>query len=191
MILIVDNYDSFVHNLARYVREAGFQAAVVRNDAMTAPEMLSPAPEAVIISPGPDAPRAAGASMALIEALPDRIPLLGVCLGHQCLVEAYGGAVRRAREPLHGEASFIRHDGAGVFAGLPDPMPAGRYHSLIGVLGPEPELEACAWSPAGELMGVRRRSAPWHGVQFHPESVLTPDGRALIANFLRLIGRGR
>ena len=191
MILIVDNYDSFVHNLARYVREAGFATEVVRNDAMTASEMLSLSPEALIISPGPNAPQQAGASMALIASLPDRIPLLGVCLGHQCLVEAYGGEVRRAREPLHGEASLVRHDGAGVFEGLPDPMPAGRYHSLIGVLGSGPELEACAWSPAGELMGVRRRSAPWHGVQFHPESVLTPDGRALIANFLRLVGRVR
>ncbi len=190
MILIVDNYDSFVHNLARYVREAGHAARVVRNDAMTAAQMLSLSPAAVIISPGPNTPREAGASMALLETLPDRTPLLGVCLGHQCLVEAYGGTVRRAREPLHGEASFIRHDGAGVFAGLPDPMPAGRYHSLIGVLGSSPELEGCAWSPAGELMGVRRRSAPWHGVQFHPESVLTPDGRALLANFLRLIRRG-
>lgn len=191
MILIVDNYDSFVHNLARYVREAGFTAEVVRNDAMTAAEMLSLSPEAVIISPGPNTPREAGASMALIETLPDLIPLLGVCLGHQCLVEAYGGTVRRAREPLHGEASFIRHDGTGLFEGLPDPMPAGRYHSLVGVPGPSPELEACAWSPAGELMAVRRRRAPWHGVQFHPESVLTPDGRALLANFLRLIRRGR
>jgi anthranilate synthase component 2/para-aminobenzoate synthetase component 2 len=190
MILIVDNYDSFVHNLARYVREAGFAAEVVRNDAMSAPEMVASAPEAVIISPGPNAPREAGASMALLETLPDRTPLLGVCLGHQCLVEAFGGTVGRAREPLHGEASLIGHDGAGVFEGLPNPMPAGRYHSLIGFLGSAPELQACAWSPAGELMGVRRRSAPWHGVQFHPESVLTPDGRALIANFLRLVGRG-
>ncbi len=191
MILIVDNYDSFVHNLARYVREAGFQAEVVRNDAMTAADMLSLSPEAVVISPGPNAPHDAGASMALIETLPDHVPLLGVCLGHQCLVEAYGGTVRRAREPLHGEASLIRHDRAGVFEGLPDPMPAGRYHSLIGELGPTRELEACAWSPAGELMGVRRRSAPWHGVQFHPESVLTPNGRRLIANFLDLIRRDR
>jgi anthranilate synthase component 2/para-aminobenzoate synthetase component 2 len=191
MILIVDNYDSFVHNLARYVREAGFAAKIVRNDAMAAADMLATPPEAVIISPGPNAPLHAGVSMALIGLLPDRIPLLGVCLGHQCLVEAYGGSITRAREPLHGEASPIRHDGAGVFEGLPNPMPAGRYHSLIGVLGSSSELVACAWSPAGELMAVRRRSAPWHGVQFHPESVLTPDGRALMANFLRLVRRSQ
>lgn len=189
MILIVDNYDSFVHNLARYVREAGYAARVVRNDAMSAADMLSEPPAAVIVSPGPNAPRQAGASMALIDLLPDEIPLLGVCLGHQCLVEAFGGVVRRAREPMHGEASFIRHDGEGVFKGLPNPMPAGRYHSLVGEVAPSTDLVACAWSPAGEVMAVRRRRAPWHGVQFHPESVLTPDGRALLANFLRLVRR--
>lgn len=128
--------------------------------------------------------------MEIIKRLPDHVPLLGVCLGHQCLVAAYGGTVARAREPLHGEASLVRHDGQGLFEGLPDPMPAGRYHSLIGVLGSSPELVACAWSLSGELMAVRRRSAPWHGVQFHPESVLTPGGRAIIGNFLRL-ARGR
>ncbi len=190
MILIVDNYDSFVHNLARYVREAGLPVRIERNDARTAGDMLSDEPEAVIISPGPNSPREAGVSMALIERLPDRVPLLGVCLGHQCLVEAFGGKTVRAREPLHGEASLIRHDGRGVFEGLPDPMPAGRYHSLVGVIGVSSELVACAQSPAGEVMAVRRRSAPWHGVQFHPESVLTPHGRALIGNFLRLV-RGR
>lgn len=189
MILIVDNYDSFVHNLARYVREAGHEASVVRSDAMTAAEILAAAPDAVIISPGPNAPRQAGVSMAVIAALPDHVPLLGVCLGHQCLVEAFGGAVLRAKEPLHGDASLIRHDGAGIFDGVPNPMAAGRYHSLVGVLGPSTDLVACAWSQAGELMAVRRRSAPWHGVQFHPESVLTPDGRTLMSNFLRLVRR--
>lgn len=188
MILVVDNYDSFVHNLARYVREAGFQTRVLRNDAMSAAEMLAMRPDAVIISPGPNAPADAGVSMDLIGAAPDSLPILGVCLGHQCLIEAFGGTVRRAREPMHGEASAIRHDGAGIFAGLANPMLAGRYHSLIGDLAGSPELAACAWSEAGEIMAVRRRSAPWHGVQFHPESVLTPQGRALLANFLRLVG---
>ena len=187
MILIVDNYDSFVHNLARYVREAGFETTILRNDAMSADAMLATAPEAIIISPGPNAPADAGVSMALIERAPAHLPLLGVCLGHQCLVEAFGGAVRRAREPLHGEASAIRHDGAGLFHGLANPIQAGRYHSLIGELGSSDELIACAWSAGGELMAVRRRSAPWHGVQFHPESVLTPDGRALLGNFLKLV----
>lgn len=187
MILIVDNYDSFVHNLARYVRESGFATRVIRNDVITAEEMLMLAPKAIIISPGPNAPADAGVSMALIDRAPRGLPLLGVCLGHQCLIEAFGGRVRRAEEPLHGEASPIRHDGEGLFAGLPSPMVAGRYHSLIGELGTSPELVACAWSEAGEVMAVRRRSAPWYGVQFHPESVLTPHGRALLGNFLQLI----
>lgn len=189
MILIVDNYDSFVHNLARYVREAGFETRVLRNDAMSADAMLATAPDAIVLSPGPNAPAGAGVSMALIERAPDHVPLLGVCLGHQCLVEAFGGRVRRAKEPLHGEASAIRHDGEGLFDGLDNPMRAGRYHSLIGELGEPSDLVACAWSDAGELMAVRRRSAPWHGVQFHPESVLTPDGRALLGNFLGLVDR--
>lgn len=187
MILIVDNYDSFVHNLARYIREAGFETRVIRNDAMNAEEMLALAPDAIVISPGPNAPADAGVSMSLIERAPPSLPLLGVCLGHQCLIEAFGGRVRRAMEPLHGEASAVRHDGEGIFAGLSSPIVAGRYHSLIGELGPARELVGCAWSDAGEVMAVRRRSAPWHGVQFHPESVLTPDGRALLGNFLRLI----
>jgi anthranilate synthase/aminodeoxychorismate synthase-like glutamine amidotransferase len=187
VILIVDNYDSFVHNLARYVREAGFETCVLRNDAMDAGDMLVLGPQAIIISPGPNAPREAGVSMDLIARASPAIPLLGVCLGQQCLVEAFGGVVRRAKEPLHGEASAIRHDGEGVFEGLPNPLQAGRYHSLIGVLGASTELAGCAWSEAGELMAVRRRSAPWHGVQFHPESVLTPEGRKLLDNFLRLI----
>ncbi|HBS31198.1 MAG TPA: aminodeoxychorismate/anthranilate synthase component II [Parvularcula sp.] len=187
MILIVDNYDSFVHNLARYVREAGFETTVLRNDAMSAAEMLALAPQAMVISPGPHAPRDAGVSMELIARAPEDLPLLGVCLGHQCLIEAFGGEIRRAKEPLHGEASAIRHDGEGVFQGLASPLQAGRYHSLTGILGASRELVGCAWSAAGELMAVRRRSAPWHGVQFHPESVLTPEGRALLGNFLKLV----
>lgn len=191
MILILDNYDSFVHNLARYVREAGYATRVVRNDAMSAKDLIELAPAAVIISPGPNAPSNAGQSLSLIDRLPDHIPLLGVCLGHQCLIEVFGGRIIRAREPLHGEASHIRHDGDGLFEGIDNPMTAGRYHSLVGELGASAELSPCAWSPAGELMAVRRQSAPWFGVQFHPESVLTPQGRRLMANFLALTNGGR
>lgn len=186
MILVVDNYDSFVHNLARYIREGGQETCVIRNDAMSVEAMLGLSPDAVVISPGPNAPAEAGVSMDLIRLLPPHVPLLGVCLGHQCLVEAFGGRVERAREPLHGEASAVRHDGEGIFAGLANPMLAGRYHSLIACLGSSADLVGCAWSQNDELMAVRRKSAPWHGVQFHPESVLTPAGRALIANFLDL-----
>lgn len=184
MILIIDNYDSFVHNLARYVREAGREARVVRNDAAGVDEILAWRPSGVVISPGPNAPRQAGVSLELIGRLPGSTPLLGVCLGHQCLSEAFGGRTVRALEPLHGGASAIRHDGRGLFAGLPNPMRAGRYHSLVAKLPVDGPLEACAVSDAGEVMAIRHREFPWHGVQFHPESLLTPEGRALIANFL-------
>lgn len=190
MILIIDNYDSFVHNLARYVREAGRRTLVMRNDAAGAAELIGLKPEAVIISPGPKEPADAGVSTDLIRRLPPAIPLLGVCLGHQCLVEAFGGRTVRSIEPLHGEASAIRHDGEGVFAGVENPMQAGRYHSLVSELPEAGPLVASARSERGELMGARHVSAPWHGVQFHPESLLTPSGRALIANFLAAIGKG-
>lgn len=189
MILIIDNYDSFVHNLARYVREAGHEALVVRNDRGHAEDLLQISPEAVIISPGPKAPAEAGVSMPIIRQLSRSVPLLGVCLGHQCLVEAMGGRTIRSREPLHGEASPMWHDGEGLFAGVENPMLAGRYHSLIAELPPKSPLVACARSAAGELMAVRHQSAPWHGVQFHPESLLTPSGRRLIGAFLGLIER--
>ncbi|MBB5517234.1 anthranilate synthase component II [Amphiplicatus metriothermophilus] len=185
MILIVDNYDSFVHNLARYVREAGGETRVLRNDAARAAEMIALEPAAVILSPGPKGPAEAGVCLDLIAALPRATPLLGVCLGHQCLVEAFGGRTVRARRPLHGEASLTRHDGTGVFEGLPSPIETGRYHSLISVLGESDALVSCAWSEEGEIMAVRHRAAPWFGVQFHPESLLTPHGRAMIGNFLK------
>ena len=187
MILIIDNYDSFVHNLARYVREAGFETRVLRNDAGPAEEFLRLAPQAVIISPGPNAPAQAGVSLEIIRQLPRTISLLGVCLGHQCLVEAAGGRTVRAVEPLHGEASRIRHDGAGIFSGVENPTTAGRYHSLVSEIAPGSGLVPCAWSERGELMAVRRTDANWHGVQFHPESLLTPSGRAIIENFLAQI----
>ncbi len=192
MILIVDNYDSFVHNLARYVREAGGETRVVRNDAATVDECLAASPAGVIVSPGPKTPTEAGLCLDLIAALPAETPLLGVCLGHQCLVEALGGATIRARAPLHGEASAIFHNGEGLFAGVSSPTSAGRYHSLIAEPAPGAPLVKTAWTADGALMGVSHVERPWHGVQFHPESVLTPDGRKMISNFLALCkGRGR
>ncbi|MCB2111955.1 MAG: aminodeoxychorismate/anthranilate synthase component II [Parvularculaceae bacterium] len=187
MILIVDNYDSFVHNLARYVREASFQTLVVRNDTASADEILRLEPAAVIISPGPKAPVQAGVSLELVRRLPREVPLLGVCLGHQCLIEAFGGRTVRSVEPLHGEASDIHHDGRGIFAGIESPLRAGRYHSLVGELAEDGPLDVSARSASGEIMAVRHRTAPWNGVQFHPESLLTPEGRKLIGNFLREI----
>ncbi len=189
MILIIDNYDSFVHNLARYVREAGCEALVVRNDAGPVEDLLQLSPDAVIISPGPRTPSEAGVSTAIIRQLNHSTPLLGVCLGHQCLVEAFGGRTVRAREPLHGEASLIQHDGHGIFAGVENPMQAGRYHSLVSEIAAGGPLQACASSQHGELMAVRHQTAPWWGVQFHPESLLTPSGRVLIGNFLKQISR--
>lgn len=189
MILIVDNYDSFVHNLARYAREAGEETYVVRSDAGRAADLLRCQPDAVIISPGPKGPADAGASKDVIRQLSPSVPLLGVCLGQQCLVEVFGGATVRSREPLHGSASLIRHDGAGVFAGVESPTRVGRYHSLISALADDGPLRACAWSEKGEVMAVRHETAPWHGVQFHPESLLTPAGRTMIGNFIGLIGR--
>jgi len=187
MILIIDNYDSFVHNLARYVREAGRDVRVVRNDQASAEELTALAPEAVIISPGPKTPIEAGVSLALLKKLAIETPMLGVCLGHQCLVERFGGQTVRAERPLHGEASSIRHDGEGIFAGIENPLMAGRYHSLISELTSDGPLVASAWSQEGELMAVRHEAAPWVGVQFHPESLLTLQGRQMIANFLRSI----
>lgn len=199
MILIIDNYDSFVHNLARYIREAGADTLILRNDAESAGDMLARKPSGVVISPGPKAPKDAGVCLELLERAPAHLPILGVCLGHQCLVERFGGVTIRSCDPMHGEASDINHDGKGLFQGIASPMAAGRYHSLVSRLaegntdnvddkGTSP-LEACAWSSKGELMAVRHRRNPWHGVQFHPESLLTIEGRALIDNFLKEIRR--
>lgn len=184
MILIVDNFDSFVHNLARYVRECGHDTNIVRNDAVTVDECLSHAPAGVIISPGPGRPANAGISTALICELPCETPMLGICLGHQCLIEAVGGETRRAVRPLHGEASAIQHNRTGIFRGIASPTPGGRYHSLTATLGSNSPLEETAWSEEGEVMAVAHRSRPWFGVQFHPESLLTPEGRKIIMNFL-------
>ena len=188
MILLIDNYDSFVFNLARYVGELGHAREVVRNDALTVAEIEALAPDAIILSPGPCTPKEAGISNAVIRELGPRIPILGVCLGHQCIAEAYGGLVLRARRPMHGKTSLIAHDGRGVFRGLPDPLRVTRYHSLIAASERVPdELEVSAWSPEGEIMGLRHRTHPVEGVQFHPEAVLTERGHDLLANFLARI----
>ncbi len=183
MILIIDNVDSFVHNLARYFREAGAKVEVIRNTA-TVGDLLAMKPTGVVVSPGPRTPAEAGVSMALIDALPPQTPYLGVCLGHQCLVENLGGATTRAKRPLHGEASLVRHNGGGLFRGVPSPASVGRYHSLISVLQKNSPLVATAWSEEDEVMAVAHQSRPWFGVQFHPESLLTPHGRIIIDNFL-------
>jgi anthranilate synthase/aminodeoxychorismate synthase-like glutamine amidotransferase len=186
LILLIDNYDSFVFNLARYVGELGHAREVVRNDSVSVAEIEALAPDAIILSPGPCTPKEAGVSNQVIAALGPRIPILGVCLGHQCIAEAYGGLVVRARRPMHGKTSLVKHDARGVFRGLPDPLRVTRYHSLVAdpALVP-PDLVVTAWSPEGEIMGLRHRSHPVEGVQFHPEAVLTERGHDLLANFLR------
>lgn len=184
-ILVVDNYDSFTHNLVQPLLAGGHEVRVERNDALSLEEALAWQPTRVLLSPGPKRPREAGICLALVAAcLEERIPLLGVCLGHQALAEACGAQVERAARPLHGRATPIRHLGRGVLAGLPSPFPAARYHSLI-VRGELPEcLEATAWSAEGEVMALRHRSAPLEGVQFHPESYLTPHGGRILENFV-------
>ena len=184
MILMVDNYDSFTYNLVHLFEELGAEVRVFRNDAITADEAGRLAPSHLVVSPGPGRPRDAGVSVELIRRLGPEVPTLGVCLGHQAIVEAFGGEVGQARALLHGKASPVEHDGKGVFAGLPQGLEAGRYHSLAATRVPE-ELEVSARTPDGEVMGVRHRELPIEGVQFHPESVLTPLGRDLLGNFLR------
>ncbi len=184
-VLLIDNYDSFTYNLAQQLGELGAAVEVVRNDATTAPEVAAWGADAVVISPGPGGPADAGISNDVIRELGGRTPLLGVCLGHQCIAEVHGGSVVRADEPRHGKASDIHHDGQGVFAGLDDPFPATRYHSLV--LDPPTcpeELVVSARTADGIIMGLRHRTHPVEGVQFHPESVLTDLGKRLLGNFL-------
>ena len=186
VVVLIDNRDSFVHNLARYVRRLGRRTEVMRCDEVTVDEVAALSPSHVVVSPGPCTPREAGVSVPLIRALGAATPILGVCLGHQCIGEAYGGRVVRARRPMHGKASPIAHDGAGVFAGLPDPLHATRYHSLV--VSPEGlpgDLVVSARSEEGEIMALRHRTHPVVGVQFHPESILTEHGLALVEAFLR------
>ena len=183
MILLIDNYDSFTYNLAHLFGELGAEVVVRRNDAITAEEAEALAPSHLVVSPGPGRPADAGASEEIIRRLGPTTPTLGVCLGHQAIVEVFGGEVGYARDLLHGKASPVRHDGTGLFAGLPQPFDAGRYHSLAATRLPD-VLEPTAYADDGEVMAVRHRSLPIVGVQFHPESVLTPDGPALARNFL-------
>ena len=183
MILLVDNYDSFTYNLAHLFQEMGAEVTVVRNDQIDADEAERLAPTHLVVSPGPGRPADAGATVEIVKRLGTGTPILGVCLGHQAIVEAFGGEVGQARRLVHGKASAVSHDGRGLFAGLPDPLEGGRYHSLAAVRVPQ-ELEVCATTEDGEVMAVRHRELPVVGIQFHPESVLTPDGPALAKNFL-------
>lgn len=193
MILVVDNYDSFVFNVVRYVEELGQEVRVLRNDAVDVAGIRALAPEALILSPGPCTPNEAGVTLPAIEALSGEIPILGVCLGHQAIGAAFGGRVERAARPLHGQATAIRHDGVRLFAGLPDPMQVGRYHSLIVTAQPgmDESLVIDAVSGEGEVMALSHRHHPTMGVQFHPESVLTENGHAVFGNFLNLARRWR
>ncbi len=190
-LLMIDNYDSFTYNLVQYLAELGAVVDVRRNDAVTLDEVAALAPDGIVVSPGPCTPREAGVSVPLIQRFAGRIPILGVCLGHQAIGAAFGGDIVRAPRIMHGKTSPIHHDGAGVFAGLPDPFDATRYHSLV--IDPRTlpaTLARTAWTDEGEIMGVRHRSAPVEGVQFHPESILTLEGKRLLANFLtRLVAR--
>ena len=186
MILLIDNYDSFTWNLAQYLGELGAPPIVRRNDELTVEDVERMKPAQIVISPGPGRPEAAGISVAMICRLGATTPLLGVCLGHQGIGVAFGVTVVRADELMHGKVSAVHHDGRGVFKGLAQPFQAGRYHSLV-IADPVPdELEVSARTEAGTIMGVRHRAFPIHGVQFHPESVLTSAGRQLLRNFLEL-----
>ncbi|WP_036264329.1 anthranilate synthase component II [Methylocapsa aurea] len=186
MILVIDNYDSFVHTIANYLRELGATPVVVRNDAALPRE----SPQAIVISPGPCTPNEAGASNQLVREYSGRAPILGICLGHQCIGQVFGGRVVRAARPMHGEASLVRHEASGILQGLPNPLSVGRYHSLIVELDEDQrQLAATAWSPEGEIMALQHREHPTFGVQFHPESILTEQGHRLLQNFLGFIGR--
>ena len=184
MLLLIDNYDSFTYNLYQYLSELGAEVVVRRNDDITVDEAERLAPSHIVISPGPCTPHEAGVSNALIERLGPRIPLLGVCLGHQCIGAVFGGKVIRAPEPVHGKTSLVRHDGSGVFAGLPDPFEAIRYHSLIVERPTLPETLEITAITGSLIMGLRHRTYPIQGVQFHPESILTGVGKDLLRNFL-------
>ncbi len=187
MILVLDNYDSFTYNLVQYLGELGATMHVARNDALTVDDVEGLAPEGIVISPGPGNPDAAGISLELIRRFHTRVPILGVCLGHQAIGQAFGGTVARARKQMHGKTSTISHDGRGVFRGLPAGFEATRYHSLVVLeAGVPAALEISARAEDGEIMGLRHRQYPVEGVQFHPESILTGQGKALLGNFLEL-----
>ena len=187
MLLVIDNYDSFTYNLVQFLGELGADPVVRRNDQVTVAEIAAAGYRGLVISPGPGVPQGAGISLAAIRELGGRLPILGVCLGHQAIGEAFGGRIVRAPRPIHGKSSLVKHDGRGIFAGVPEEIEVGRYHSLV--IEPEscPQvLEVTATTADGIIMGVRHRSLPIEGVQFHPESVLTGNGMQILANFVRL-----
>jgi anthranilate synthase/aminodeoxychorismate synthase-like glutamine amidotransferase len=187
MILVIDNYDSFTYNLVQYLGELGAQMRVVRNDQTTVDEIEKKPPSAIVISPGPKTPNEAGICLEVIDRLAGRVPILGVCLGHQAIGQAFGGKVIRAPQLMHGKISLIHHDGKTIFEGLPNPFEATRYHSLIVERESVPGcLEISATSPDGLIMGLRHRQMKVEGVQFHPESILTQAGKGLLANFLKM-----
>ncbi|HTK42707.1 MAG TPA: aminodeoxychorismate/anthranilate synthase component II [Gemmatimonadales bacterium] len=191
MLLVLDNYDSFTYNLVQYAGELGADPVVYRNDALTTEGALALEPDAIIVSPGPCTPKEAGISVPLIRAAAGRVPILGVCLGHQAIGEAFGGTVVRADRIMHGKTTDVVHDGQGIFAGLPSPLRAMRYHSLVvSPRGLPPELEITGWSAdrlaREEIMALRHREYPVFGVQFHPESIATEQGKTILANFLEL-----
>jgi len=186
-MLLVDNYDSFTYNLVQAFAAQGADVMVYRNDAINVGEGLALEPTHLVISPGPGRPEDAGVSLAMIAAFKDIVPLLGVCLGHQCLVHHFGGNIVRAERLMHGKTSMAKHDGKTIFEGLPEAFEVGRYHSLCAEQESLPaELELTAQTERGEIMGVRHKALPLEGVQFHPESVLTPEGDKLLANFMRM-----
>jgi anthranilate synthase component 2 len=192
MILVIDNYDSFTYNLVHYLNELGAETQVWRNDALSVEEALALRPEAVLLSPGPCAPDQAGICLPLLTSAPESLPILGVCLGHQAIGQAFGGEVVRAKSLMHGKTSAIHHTGQGLFAGLRDGFIATRYHSLAVKRETLPAcLEVTAWTDDGEIMGLRHRTRPIHGVQFHPESIATEGGHRLLGNFLDLAGARR
>ena len=189
MILLVDNYDSFVFNLARYFERLGQETVVVRNDAITVDDVLGMQPDALVLSPGPCSPAEAGCSLELVRRLEERLPILGICLGHQTLGMALGGRVVRANEPVHGRRWPIHHTGGGIFAGLPSPVLGCRYHSLVVERASLPDVfEVTAWTDEGVIMAIEHRRRPLVGIQFHPESILTDCGYPLLAAFLRCAG---
>ncbi|MCP4093452.1 MAG: aminodeoxychorismate/anthranilate synthase component II [Planctomycetes bacterium] len=192
MILLIDNYDSFTYNLYQSLATSGAQVEVVRNDAISVAEVLAKQANGIVLSPGPGRPEGAGICLELLKSLPDTMPLLGVCLGHQAMVEHFGGDLEVDPVPTHGKASMVHYkDGCDLYKGLPNPFPAGRYHSLRAVRGQLPaQLKLTAWTEEGLVMGVQHEKRPWFGMQFHPESILTPQGDRMLQKFLQEAGEG-
>jgi anthranilate synthase/aminodeoxychorismate synthase-like glutamine amidotransferase len=191
MILIIDNYDSFVFNIARYCQELGAETELRRNDFGTLKDIEALGPDQIILSPGPCGPQEAGLSLDIIKHFSGKVPILGICLGHQCIGEAFGGTVGRAKRPMHGLSSLIRHDGQGLFSGMPARLTVGRYHSLVVNLSDQSAspLKVTAWSEEDEIMGLEHVDHPTFGIQFHPESILTESGHHFLKNFLSLNNR--